>query len=287
MAFALTAHAASGDNAVPGVKVTVGGSTQTAAFAANTDQLTLTFDVSADPAVLNAGSGQGWTLPVTAVVDPALLADACGCTANTLTQQAAYKAPAPVPTMGEVGLVGLAGLLLILAFRKGAGRQGLKVLAIMGLGVALMQPAHDLRAASGNALESMMVSVNGGARTVTVTVLRSAQCKVNLLPTIPAYAGKVIFQMPASPGSAVLPAANDPENDPLTYSMTGLPSGWTFDAATRVLSWQGNYLCIEPTEAAMFGITGVATVGYPYTVTDQCNRTVTQQAYCAWNIVIP
>ena len=150
-------------------------------------------------------------MDVKATIKPALLADACGCTANELAQQVKIIVPGPVPTVGDAALVALSGLMLLLALRGGIGQRGMRALAMLGVGVALIQPTQEPHAAVGDALESMTVSTVG--KTVTVTVKRNAQCKVNLAPVLPASPINFWINFPRGPNSAVLPPALDPEND--------------------------------------------------------------------------
>ncbi|MBY0355367.1 MAG: FecR domain-containing protein [Rickettsiales bacterium] len=46
------------------------------------------------------------------------------------------------------------------------------------------------------------------------------------------------FQIPAT-------AFTDPESDPLTYSVTGLPAGWTYNSATGTISFTPNFADVE------------------------------------------
>ncbi len=267
-AFSLSIHAASGDNAVPGVKVTVGSQSQAAAFVAGTNEVTLTFDVSGQPDVAALTGGQSTALPVTAVVDPGLLADACGCTINTLNQQAIVRQPTSVPTLSEMALVALVGAMFVLTLRSRAGQRGLKALAMLGLGIALIQPTQELRAAAGNALDSMTVAVTG--KTVTVTVKRNAACTVNLAPVLPPSPLK--FPMKGGVLSTILPAATDPEGDNLTYSVTGIPADWTFDATTRTLTWPTAYRCFD---LGMYPEYDMSKRTFTYSVKDTCHSTAT------------
>ncbi len=275
-------------SAVPGVKVDVGSLTpQSAAFPTGSDTLTFTFDISQDEKVKALLPGQSVTLPITAVVDPALLADACGCIANTLTTEVTYglPAPTPVPTVGEFALGALALLVAAAAWRSGVGRQGLKALAVIGLGVGLMYPAHDLRAAGGNALDTITASLSG--TTVTVTVKRNPNCVVNQPPALPSPIefSFTLADVGFDPIGVVLPAASDVESEPLTYGLSPLPPGWSFDAQTRTLSglrdpanpYVYGYICTSqppPDNLAGFPLQ------LDYSVTDSCSRPVTVKLWC-------
>lgn len=275
-------------SAVPGVKVDLGSlAPQTGIFPTDSDTLTFTFDIAADDKVKSLLPGQSVTLPVTAVVDPALLADACGCIANTLTGEVTYALPAkteptPVPTLSEITLAVLGLLVAFVAVRSGAGRHGLKALAVLGLGAALLYPGHDLRAAGGNALESMNVSLSGTV--VTVTVKRNPDCKVNNPPVMPPSTIKI--DMANAPLSAdettrsyQLPAAADPEGDALTYSVTNLPTRWTFDAATRTVSWPVRQSCIVGDDGVPW-TDSVANQVFDYLANDSCNKPVSVTVTC-------
>lgn len=277
--FALPTYAASGDNAVPGVKVTVGSQSQTGTFAPGVNEVSLTFDVSNEPSVQALVVGQSTALEVTAVVYEGLLPGACGCTANELAQQVkiAGPVPAPVPSLGAVALMVLAALVLALALRRGVGKRGLKALAAVGLGMALLHPVHELRAAAGDALDSMTVNVTG--KTVTVIVKRNPACVVNLAPTW--SSNPIIFSMPDGGGSYVMPAAvDDIPGTVLTYSMTSLPTGWAFDPETRQLSWPDTYFCRGINSDNPFAM---GAKPLPYTVSDGCNS-VTVNARCGNSI---
>lgn len=213
--------------AVTGVTVNVGSMSQSASFEDGSDTVTLTFDVSS---LLRAG--QDLSLTIKAI--PTLLADACGCNANTLIRSLG-AGPTPIPTLSQFALVLLGGLMLLVALRGGAGKRGIKLLPTVGLGVALIQPTGDLRAASTNALLDMQVSLSG--TTLTVTVKRNMACVTDLAPVLPS---PVVMQtkwwVDEWPQPVVLPPATDPENDTLTYSVSGIPDDWSFDAATRTLT---------------------------------------------------
>lgn len=61
-------------------------------------------------------------------------------------------------------------------------------------------------------------------------------------------------------GSIILPVTTDPNGDPLIYSVTSLPSGFSFDPVTRTLSWPGtvtpgNYSSIYKADDSKGGIT--------------------------------
>jgi hypothetical protein len=225
--------------------------------------------------------GQSVTLPVTAVVDPALLADSCGCIANTLTGEVTYALPAkteptPVPTLSEITLTVLGLLVAAAAVRSGPGRHGLKALAVLGLGAALLYPGHDLRAAGGNALETLQVSLTGTM--VTVTVKRNPDCKVNTAPVLPVPSieltgspdGYLQWSIDGDTASAFLPAASDPEGDSLTYSFSDLPTDWAFDPSTRKLTLPITVSCAVDSDGNPVGNSVAGKVFY-YGVADQCH----------------
>ncbi|MBK6867387.1 MAG: hypothetical protein IPG98_05450 [Burkholderiales bacterium] len=290
LAVGLSAQAAPGDNAITGVKITVGSQSQNAVFAAGSNHVTLTFDISGDPAVQSLKAGESVNLPVTTVVDPPLLADSCGCVANELAQQVTYSVPppptvpdpTPVPTMSEVGLGALVALMLLVALRTGVGKRGAKVLVMLGLGFALVQPSQELRAAGGNALGAMDVELTG--TTVTVTVTRNGECVVNQPPTLPKLDP---FAMSSTKTSVILPAASDPNvGETLTYSVKGTPDDWKFDALTRTLSWPATYRCLSYPVPPYNHPSWVFGKRYQYMVTDTCNAPVTGEITCAadqWN----
>ena len=272
-------------SAVPGVKVDLGGlPPKSSAFPADSDTLTFTFDIAADDKVKALLPGQSVTLPITAVVDPELLTS-CGCIANTLNGEVTYTKPAvskteptPVPTLSEITLAVLGLLVVAVAMRSGAGRHGLKALAVLGLGAAMLFPGHDLRAAGGNALESIDVKLDGTV--VTVTVKRNPDCKVNRPPVMPE--SSIVIDMTdydANPWtddtfttrSTQLPAATDAEGNVLTYSMPDIPSNWSFDPSSRTLTWPGSATCYVDAKQTPLP-NSFAGQKFEYKATDQCGR---------------
>ena len=267
--------------AVTGATVTVGDlAPQTVVFTPDGNSVTLTFDISS---LLKTGS-----VLITAV--PQLLDNACGCLANTLTRtlRLDQPAPTPVPTLSQLGLAALAGLMLVAALRGGAGRRGIKVLATAWLGIALVHPAHDLRAADANALAGMTVSVSGN--TLTVTLTRNPACAVSQPPVLPSPIVLTPSWWAERPWqSFILPAASDAEGDALTYSLSPspLPAGMTFDPSTRTLV-TGDYNCRDasvPDQAMSMRLRRLADtdITLEYSAADRCNAPVKATLTCKPN----
>ncbi len=251
--------------AVTGVTVTVGSMSQSADFKDGSDTVTLEFDVSS---LLRAGQD----LSVTIKAIPTLLADACGCNANTLIRSLGTAGPTPIPTLSQFALAMLAGLMLIVTLRSGAGKRGIKLLATIGLGAALIQPMQDLQAAGSDALVDMQVSLSG--TTLTVTVKRNMACVTNEPPVLPS---PVVMQtkwwVDQWPEPVIMPSATDPENDTLTYSVSGIPDGWTFDAATRTLTGPWAESCYDDRYGAprvYNRASSTSVVKFQYSAADSC-----------------
>jgi hypothetical protein len=253
------------------VTVQVGSLVQTASFASGSDTATLNFNLDSDASVQAAAVGQLVNLSVSATC---ALPAGSNCTANALTQSLAYTkvaSAAAVPTLQHGAILVLVALLSAVAVYGVRSPRGRKLMAwwmmALGAGWVASQPGRPLHAATGDALQIMGVIVNGNV--ATVTVQRKGDCdKVNSPPVLPAPPTITLtFGGLSNTGAAVLPAATDADNDGLTYSVTGLPSGYSFDATTRTLSWSLGVQLFPTT--------------YTYTVTDGINAAVSQQGSIA------
>jgi len=96
-------------------------------------------------------------------------------------------------------------------------------------------------------------TVNSVAATVTITVT-----PVNDAPVLVAIGNKTV------PENALLTftvSATDPDADTLTYTATGLPTGASFDPATRTFSWTPSYTQSGTYPSVTFTVTDSGTPG--------------------------
>ncbi|GAB3896682.1 hypothetical protein GCM10028803_14540 [Larkinella knui] len=89
------------------------------------------------------------------------------------------------------------------------------------------------------------------ATTLTLTVGTGGETPTNAAPVAPAVSALTATVNTAFTSSA-LPVFTDAENDPLTYTLTGLPNGLSFNAGTRVITG-------TPTQQGAFTLTYSAT----------------------------
>ena len=72
--------------------------------------------------------------------------------------------------------------------------------------------------------------------TLTLTVNAGGGTPTNAAPVAPASISPLSATISVAFTTSALPVFTDAENDPLTYTLTGLPNGVNFDAGTRVIS---------------------------------------------------
>lgn len=93
----------------------------------------------------------------------------------------------------------------------------------------------------------MQLTVDATSASVKVTNLKPVVANPIVDPGHVTYGATFNFQFPAN-------VFTDPDNDPLTYTASGMPPGIVFDAATRTFSG-------SPTQAGVFAVTVAANDG--------------------------
>lgn len=84
------------------------------------------------------------------------------------------------------------------------------------------------------------MTYNGATNTVTTKTTTPESFRTLALPNQAPVAFPTfppISLTAGTAGSTILPVTTDPNGDPINYSATSLPSGFSFDPSTRTLSW--------------------------------------------------
>lgn len=84
-----------------------------------------------------------------------------------------------------------------------------------------------------------------------------------------------------------VPACTDPDWNPLTYSMSWLPSWLSFDVNTRVITWTYTWACPTTVNATLTCSDGITSTNTSIVFTINCWVSLYQQTKCfsAWTII--
>lgn len=126
---------------------------------------------------------------------------------------------------------------------------------------------------STNSTQATFTAPNGSRMTFKLTVTDSDGFSASRSVDVRSNGTPVLAALPpisASSGTTVSfrASATDPDNDPLTYSMTGVPSGATFTAGTGEFSWPN-------ATAGTFSVTVTASDGLTTSAAQSATITVT------------
>ena len=219
-----------------------------------------TVNLAIPPSVI-AAMAPGSSLSFLARVTSDTLTAGSTCTANALSRQITFTkagsaTAASVPTLGTLGLVFLAGIVSVAAYRNRRLRGALNVLlpiiaiAALSLGSApsLNAQAPDPNTTYAGSVNDAIQSVRAvvdGAGNVGITGTRANNCDV--LPVAPAGSGfaklaDIIVSDNGgfAPNTVAAGGVVDPLNRTITYTASGLPNdangALSINPATGVIS---------------------------------------------------